>query len=69
MAPDLPDRAQGLYDRLKAFPEAGRVEGGTVLKTDAWLALLDLRQLMEREILPALSAHRDCSRTSDAAQD
>lgn len=56
----LPERTQALYDRFKAFPEAGRVNGQWVMKPDAYLAMLDLRQLMEREVLPALHAHRGC---------
>lgn len=60
MANNLAARTQALYDRLKDFPEAGRVEGGTVLRKDAWLALLDLRQLLRNEIIPALEqAERD----------
>ena len=51
---DLPERLEGLYARLKDFPEAGRTPEGTLLKKDAWLALLDMRQLLEREVIPAL---------------
>lgn len=50
----LHDRLQGLYDRLKEFPEAGRCEHGTHLKPAAFTAFLDLRQLIEKEVLPAL---------------
>lgn len=56
----LPDRTQALYDRVKNFPEAGRKGGDWIMKPDAYLAMLDLRQLLEREILPALHAHREC---------
>lgn len=52
---EMHDRLQGLYDRIKDFPEAGRCEHGVHLKSDAYVALLDLRQLIEREILPALA--------------
>lgn len=55
-ASELHDRLQGLYDRIKAFPEAGRCEHGTHLKTDAYVAFLDLRKLIENELLPALAA-------------
>lgn len=50
----LHDRLQGLFDRLKDFPEGARCEHGTHLKPDAFAAFLDLRQLIEREVLPAL---------------
>lgn len=56
----LPERVGALYDRVKNFPEAGRINGQWVMKPDAYLAMLDLRQLLEREILPALHAHREC---------
>lgn len=51
---NLHDRVQGLFDQLKDFPEAGRCEHGTHFKPAAFAAFLDLRQLIEREVLPAL---------------
>lgn len=53
-AADLHDLLQGLFDRLKDFPEGTRCEHGAHLKPDAYAAFLDLRQLVEREILPGL---------------
>lgn len=50
----LSERTADLHRRLREFPEAGKRGEETVLKKDAWLALLDLRQLLEREVLPAL---------------
>ncbi|GEN99414.1 hypothetical protein NSE01_12470 [Novosphingobium sediminis] len=50
----LHDRLNGLYDQLRDFPEGGRCEHGTYLKPRAYVAFLDLRQLIEREVLPAL---------------
>lgn len=50
----LHDRLQAAYDQLKDFPEAGRCEHGTHLKPYAFVAFLELRQLIEREVLPAL---------------
>lgn len=50
--PDSYDRLKALYKRFDSMPEAGRVDGGTVLKRDAYLAFLDLRPL----ILEALNA-------------
>ena len=40
----------------------GRIyrDGHMILKRDATSAFLDLRQLLEREIIPALHEHRDC---------
>lgn len=58
MQDDLPERLKGLYDRLKLFPEAGKTPEGTVLKKDAYLALLSLRKLLEREVMPALDELR-----------
>lgn len=54
MNEDLPERIEALYDRLKVFPEAGKRGDDWILKPDAFLALLDLRQLLEREAIPAL---------------
>jgi hypothetical protein len=50
----LHDRLQGLFDQIKDFPEAGRCEHGVHLNPAAYTAFLDLRQLLEREVLPAL---------------
>lgn len=58
-APDLPDRVEGLFDRIKAFPEQGKRGDDWLLKPDAFLALLDLRQLLEREVIPALYRLRE----------
>lgn len=54
MKPDLPDRARQLHERLKLFPEAKWTPEGLYLKKDAGAAFLDLRQMLEREILAAL---------------
>ena len=53
MASDLPDRVDALYRILADFPEA-QTPLGPVLKPQAFVAFLDLRQLYEREIGPAL---------------
>lgn len=50
----LHDRLKALYDQLGDFPEGSRCEHGTHLKPRAFVAFLDLRQLIEREVLPAL---------------
>ncbi|MBY0392910.1 MAG: hypothetical protein K2Q27_06565 [Novosphingobium sp.] len=50
----LHHRLQAVYDQLKDFPEAGRCEHGMHLKPRAFVAFLELRQLLEREVLPAL---------------
>jgi hypothetical protein len=55
---ELLQRLQGLFNRLKDFPEAGRCEHGVHLKPDAFVAFLDLRQLVEKEVLPALHRRR-----------
>lgn len=54
MTESLHDRLQAIYEHLKDVPEAGRCEHGTHLKPRAYVAFLELRQLIEREVLPAL---------------
>lgn len=54
MTDSLHDRLQGLFDQLKDFPEAGRCEHGTHLKPAAFAAFLELRQVVEKEVLPEL---------------
>jgi len=54
MTDSLHDRLQSLFDQLKEFPEAGRCEHGTHLKPAAFTAFLEMRQLIEKEVLPAL---------------
>jgi hypothetical protein len=55
---ELHDRLQGLFDRIKEFPEGGRCEHGVHLKRDAYTAFLDLRKMIETELLPALARPR-----------
>lgn len=50
----LAERTEALYRRINLFPESSFEDGRVYLKRDAYLALLDLRQLLEREIIPAL---------------
>lgn len=50
----LHDRLRDLYDKMREFPEASRCEHGTHLKPEAFVAFLELRQLIEREVLPKL---------------
>jgi hypothetical protein len=54
MPDSLHDRLQAIYDQVKDVPEAGRCEHGTHFKPHAFVAFLELRQLIEREVLPAL---------------
>ncbi len=54
-AADLHDRLEALYHRLREFPEGSRCEHGAHLKNDAYVAFLDLRKLIEKEVLPALA--------------
>jgi hypothetical protein len=54
MTDSLHDRLKGMFDQLKDFPEAGRCEHGTHLKPAAFTAFLDMRQLIEKEVLPVL---------------
>lgn len=50
----LHDRVKTLYARMANFPEESRCEHGTHLKRDAYVAFLDLRKLIEDEVLPVL---------------
>ena len=50
----LHDRVQALYNKMRDFPEGSRCEHGTHLKPAAFVAFLELRQVIEREVLPAL---------------
>lgn len=65
----LADRTQALYDRIKFFPEGGKTTEGTVLKRDAYVAFLDLRQLLEREIIPALERMEKAQRNAPFWED
>lgn len=47
-------RLEALYRRLSYFPEAHVGEGGAHLKPDAYAAFLDLRKMIEGEIIPTL---------------
>jgi len=51
---DLHARLEALYHRLRDFPEGARCEHGVHLKRDAYVAFLDLRKLIETEVLPYL---------------
>ena len=52
---ELHDRLEAIYHRLREFPEASRCEHGTHLKRDAYVAFLDLRKVIETEVLPLLA--------------
>jgi len=52
---ELHDRLESLYHRLRDFPEGTRCEHGAHLKPDAYSAFLDLRKLIETEVLPELA--------------
>lgn len=52
--PGLAERTETLYRQINFFPEAGFAEDRVYLKPDAYRALLDLRQVLEREVIPAL---------------
>lgn len=65
MTDSLHARLQDLFDQLKDFPEAGRCEHGMHLKPAAFAAFLDLRQLVEKEVLPALYLIEQRDRPTD----
>lgn len=69
-ARELHDRLKALCRRLSDFPESSRCEHGVHLKPDAYVAFLDLRQLVEREVMPLLyeiEHERKSSSQDDAA--
>lgn len=47
-----------LFDRIKEFPEAKWTDDGLFLKKEAGTSFLNLRQMVEREIIPALDELR-----------
>jgi hypothetical protein len=49
--PDSYDRLRALYKRFDTYPEAEFQKGGVLLKTDAYLAFLDLRKLIEPALI------------------
>lgn len=61
-ATDLHNRLEGIYRKLRDFPDASRCEHGAHLKPDAYAAFLDLRKMIETELLPALAARQDSQR-------
>lgn len=61
----LHDRLRDLYGKMREFPEASRCEHGTHLKPEAFVAFLELRQLIEREVLPALYRIEQRDRPTD----
>lgn len=58
LTPDTYDKLDALWKRFDAFPEARLVEGGVVIKTDAYLAFLDARRLIEKVRLDLANATR-----------
>jgi hypothetical protein len=59
--PDLAHRVQIAFDRCKAFPEAGKRDGFFQVRGEAYLALLELRNLAPEIVLaldPTAKRHR-----------
>ena len=54
MSAELADRVQMAFDRCKVFPEAGVRDGIFQVRGDAYLALIELRNMCP-EIILALS--------------
>lgn len=61
MSQDLVHRIQNAFDRCKAFPEAGVERGQFIVHGDAYLALIELRNLCP-EIVLALTLCRSDTR-------
>ena len=51
MSADLAHRVQNAFDRCKAFPEAGVDRGNFIVRGDAYLALIELRNLCPEIVL------------------
>lgn len=51
MNADLVHRIEQAYDRCKEFPEAGVQGGFFVVRADAYLALIELRNMLPEAIL------------------
>lgn len=51
---EIAQRTEALYRQIHLFPEAEFTDARVYLKREAYTAFLDLRQLLEREIIPAL---------------
>jgi hypothetical protein len=51
MRPDTYDRLQQLFARFSSFPEIGHTDIGVTVCKDAFVAFLDARQLIEKEVL------------------
>lgn len=51
---NLAERVETLYRRINLFPESEHRDDRIYLKPDAYAAFLELRQLLEREVIPAL---------------
>ena len=51
---DLAERTESLFRQIHLFPESEFREGRVYMKDESYTAFLDLRQLLEREIIPAL---------------
>ncbi len=51
MSRELADRIQVAYDRCKAFPEAGKQDAFFMVRGDAYMALLELRNMCPEIVL------------------
>lgn len=51
MSNELAYRVQNAFDRCKAFPEAGVERGHFIVRGDAYLALIELRNLCPEIVL------------------
>jgi hypothetical protein len=51
MQPDTYDRMQNLFAKFSSFPEIGHTPDGVIVRKDAFVAFLDARQLIEKEVL------------------
>ena len=50
-SPDLAQRVQAAFDRCKLFPETGVRDGVFHVRGDAYLALIELRNMMPEVVL------------------
>ena len=51
MKPDTYERLQSLFAKFGGFPEIGHTDIGVTVRKDAFVAFLDARQIIEKEVL------------------
>jgi hypothetical protein len=58
MNPDTYDRLDALWNRFDNFPEARLIDGGALIKAEAYVAFLEARQIIDKVRLDLANATR-----------